>query len=138
VETPVAFSPRRCPRVIAVPRANRTLQRILTQLANAAVRAKGSVFEIAYRKLVARMGRNKAIWAIAHRLCRLTWKILHEGIRYPPESAKACQPASSRSPRPRLSGPSHSSATSDGATMMLIGEFRGFSTVPTPANQQSR
>ncbi len=28
------------------------------------------------------MGHNKAIWAIAHRLCRLVWKILHQGISY--------------------------------------------------------
>jgi transposase len=64
------------------PKGNRTLRRILTQLANAAVKSKGSVFEVAYRKLVLRMGHNKAIWAIAHRLCRLTWKILHEGVSY--------------------------------------------------------
>jgi len=31
---------------------------------------------------VARMGHSKAIWAIAHRLCRITWKILHQGVRY--------------------------------------------------------
>jgi transposase len=64
------------------PKGNRALRRILTQLANAAVKSKGSVFEVAYRKLVVRMGHNKAIWAIAHRLCRLTWKILHQGVSY--------------------------------------------------------
>ena len=40
-----------------------------------------------------RMGHNKAIWAIAHRLCSLIWKILHEGVRYeergPAVSAKS-------------------------------------------------
>jgi hypothetical protein len=40
------------------------------------------VFEVACRKLVVRLGHHKAIWAIAHRLCRLTWKILHEGVSY--------------------------------------------------------
>ena len=29
-----------------------------------------------------RLGHNKAIWAIVHKLCRLTWKILHRGVRY--------------------------------------------------------
>ena len=29
-----------------------------------------------------RLGHAKAIGAISHRLCRLIWKILHEGIRY--------------------------------------------------------
>ena len=47
-----------------------------------AVKSKGSVFEATYRKLVVRLGHKKAIWAIAHRLCRLTWKILHQGVRY--------------------------------------------------------
>jgi hypothetical protein len=28
------------------------------------------------------MDYNKAIWAIAHRLCRLIWKVLREGVRY--------------------------------------------------------
>jgi hypothetical protein len=25
---------------------------------------------------------KEAIWAIAHHLCRIIWKILHEGVRY--------------------------------------------------------
>ena len=25
---------------------------------------------------------QSAIWAIAHRLCRVVWKILHEGVRF--------------------------------------------------------
>jgi len=29
-----------------------------------------------------RRRHDKAIWAIAHRLCRLIWKILHQGVRY--------------------------------------------------------
>ena len=29
-----------------------------------------------------RLGYKGAIWAIAHRLCRLIWKILHDGISY--------------------------------------------------------
>ncbi|MGA2742087.1 MAG: hypothetical protein ABSG65_32185, partial [Bryobacteraceae bacterium] len=32
--------------------------------------------------LVVRLGHKKAIWAIAHRRCRLPWKILHPGVRY--------------------------------------------------------
>lgn len=64
------------------PKGNRTLRRVLNQAANAAVRVKGSVFEVIYRRMVGRMGHNKAIWAIAHRLCNLIWKILHEGVRY--------------------------------------------------------
>ncbi len=64
------------------PKGNRMMRRVLTQVANAAVKSKGSVFDATYRKLVVRLGHQKAIWAIAHRLCRLTWKILHQGVRY--------------------------------------------------------
>jgi len=64
------------------PKGNRMMRRILNQSANAAVKSKGSVFEKVYRRLVPRLGHNKAIWAIAHRLCRLTWIILHQGVRY--------------------------------------------------------
>jgi transposase len=64
------------------PKGNRHMRRILTQAANAAVKAKGSVFELLYRRLVRRMGHAKAIWAVAHRICRITWKILHQGVIY--------------------------------------------------------
>ena len=64
------------------PQGNRHMRRILNQCANAAVKAKGSIFEIVYRRLVPRLGHNQTIGAIAHRLCRLIWLILHRGIRY--------------------------------------------------------
>ena len=64
------------------PKGNRMMRRVLNQVAHAAVKTKGSVFQALYRRLVIRLGHNKAIWAIAHRLCRLTWKILHQGVRY--------------------------------------------------------
>jgi len=37
---------------------------------------------VLYRRLVPRLGHAQAIGAIAHRLCRLIWKILRQGIRY--------------------------------------------------------
>src|SRR6266516_1977172 len=64
------------------PKGNRQMRRILNQCANAAVRVKGSVFEIVYRRLVPRLGHNQTIGAIAHRLCRLIWIILHQSVRY--------------------------------------------------------
>src|ERR1039457_6398989 len=40
-----------------------------------------------------RLGYKQAIWAIAHRLCRVLWLILHKGVRYeergPAVSAKS-------------------------------------------------
>jgi transposase len=64
------------------PKGNRHMRRIFNQAANAAVKVKGSIFEIVYRRSVPRLGHNQAIGAIAHRQCRLIWLILHQGARY--------------------------------------------------------
>jgi hypothetical protein len=64
------------------PKGNRQMRRILNQAANAAVRHKGSIFEILYRRLVTRLGHNKTVGVIAHRLCKLIWLILNKGISY--------------------------------------------------------
>lgn len=64
------------------PKGNRQMRRILNQAANAAVKVKGSIFELVYRRLIGRLGHKQTIWAIAHRLCRLVWLILHKGVRY--------------------------------------------------------
>jgi len=64
------------------PKGNRHMRRLLNQCANAAVKMKGSVFEIVYRRFVLRLGHNQAIGAIAHRLCRLIWLVLHQRVRY--------------------------------------------------------
>jgi transposase len=75
------------------PQGNRHMRRILNQAANAAVKSKGTIFEIGYRRLISRLGHNQTIGAIAHRLCRLIWIILHRGVRYeergPSVSAKS-------------------------------------------------
>jgi hypothetical protein len=64
------------------PKGNRQMRRILNQAANAAVKHKGSIFEILYHRFVTRLGHNKTIGVIAHRLCRLIWLILNKGISY--------------------------------------------------------
>ena len=64
------------------PNGNRQMRRLLNQAANAAVKTKGSIFELVYRRLVVRLGHAQAIGAIAHRLCRLIWKLLHDGVVY--------------------------------------------------------
>jgi transposase len=64
------------------PQGNRHMRRILNQSANAAVKAKGTIFEIVYRRTVPRLGHKQTIGAIAHRQCRLIWLILHQGVRY--------------------------------------------------------
>jgi hypothetical protein len=55
---------------------------LLNQAANAAVKVKGSIFEIVYRRSVLRLGHNQTIGAIAHLQCRLIWLIPQQGVRY--------------------------------------------------------
>jgi transposase len=64
------------------PKGNRMMRRVLNQAANSAVKCKGSVYESLYRRLTPRLGHKKTIWAVANRLCKLVWKILHQGVRY--------------------------------------------------------
>ena len=64
------------------PKGNRQMRRLLNQAANAAIKVKGSIFEVVYRRCVPRLGHNQAIGVIAHRQCRLIWLILHNGARY--------------------------------------------------------
>ena len=63
-------------------KGNKYLRRVLNQAAHAAVRKNGSHFQAVFRRLLPRLGYKSAIWAIAHRLCRVVWKILHEGVRF--------------------------------------------------------
>lgn len=63
-------------------KGNRYLRRILTQAAQAAVKKKGCHFQLAFRRWLPKLGYNKAIWAIAHKLSRVVWKILHEQVDY--------------------------------------------------------
>jgi transposase len=63
-------------------KGNKYLRRVLNQAAHAAVKKNGSHFQAVFRRLLPRLGYQSAIWAIAHRLCRVVWKILHEGVRF--------------------------------------------------------
>ena len=64
------------------PKGNQFLRRILTQAAQAAIKKKGCHFQNVFNRFKSRLGYNGAIWAVAHRLCRLIWKILHDGVGY--------------------------------------------------------
>ena len=65
----------------------------VNQAANAAVKHKGSIFDIVYRRFVPRLGHNKTIGVIAHRLCHLIWIILHNGVRYEERGPSVCEKA---------------------------------------------
>jgi transposase len=100
------------------PHGNRQMRRLLNQAANAAVKTKGSLFELVYRRLVVRLGHAQAIGAIAHRLCRLVWKILHDGVTYEER------------------GPSVTKARAQRRAAKMIRELRalGYRVEPSPAS----
>lgn len=81
-------------------KGNCTMRRVLNQAANAAVRMKGSVFEIEYRRSVSRMGHSMVIGKTAHKLCRLIWIILHKKVEYeergPSVAARSAQARASK------------------------------------------
>jgi transposase len=64
------------------PKGNRYVRRLLCEAAQAAVKKKGSHFQNVFRRFLPKLGYNGAIWAVAHRLARLIWKILHDGVSY--------------------------------------------------------
>ena len=64
------------------PKGNRFMRRILTQAAQAAVKKKGCHFQSVFGRHVAKLKYQGAIWVVAHRIARLVWKILHQGITY--------------------------------------------------------
>lgn len=56
----------------------------------AEIDADGQRVEV-YRRLLPRLGHNQTIGAIAHRLCRLIWMILHQGVRYEERCQGVCE-----------------------------------------------
>jgi len=72
-------------------KGNRFLRRVLCQAAQAAVRTKDSYLQTLFRRLVVRLGYTKAIWAIAHRICKIIWNILRRRQSYV-ERGKAINP----------------------------------------------
>ena len=63
-------------------KGNIYLRRVLCQAAQAAVRTNNSFLQQKFRRLLPRLGYVKALWAIAHHLALIIWRILHEGDEY--------------------------------------------------------
>jgi len=75
----------------ACAKGNRPMRRVLNQCAWAAVRTKNSYAQELFRRLVPRIGVNKAVWAVAHYLVRIIWIILHNGVEYQERGSLANQ-----------------------------------------------
>lgn len=63
------------------PKGNRYVRRLLTEAAQAAVKKKGSQFQILFRRFL-RLGYSGSIGVVRHRMAKLLWKILHQGVEY--------------------------------------------------------
>jgi transposase len=77
------------------PHGNRMLRRVLSQIAWAAIVAKGSEAQRRYRHWLAKQfSPPKAAWAVAHYILRVIWHMLHESVPYTPPDPTALDPAS--------------------------------------------
>lgn len=63
-------------------KGNRYLRRLLCQIAWGAIHTRGSFFSGLFARLKPKLQAKGANWAVAHRIARLVWMILHEGVDY--------------------------------------------------------
>lgn len=74
------------------PNGNRYLRRLLCQLGWAAARTRGSFFASLFARLSPKLGAKAAAWAVAHRLARVTWVLLHREVDYVERGPLAADP----------------------------------------------
>lgn len=63
-------------------KGNRYLRRLLCQIAWAAVHTKETFFGALFARFLPRLEAKGAIWAVAHRIASVVWRLLHEGVEY--------------------------------------------------------
>jgi transposase len=64
------------------PKGNRSLRRLLCQIAWAAIHTKDTFFAGLFARLKPRIEGKGAAWAVAHRMAKVIWIILHRGVEY--------------------------------------------------------
>jgi transposase len=64
------------------PKGNRSLRRLLCQIAWAAIHTKDTFFASLFARLKPRIEGKGAAWAVAHRMAKVIWIILHRGVEY--------------------------------------------------------
>ena len=75
-------------------KGNCYLRRLLCQVAWAAVHAKDTFFGGLFARLLPRLGGKSAAWAVAHRIGKVVWLLLHENQEYKEMGPAALKPAS--------------------------------------------
>ncbi len=74
------------------PKGNRYLRRLLCQISWAAVHAKDTFFAGLFGRLKTRLGGKGAAWAAAHRITKVIWLLLHEGVEYQEKGTAPANP----------------------------------------------
>jgi transposase len=64
------------------PKGNRYLRRLLCQIAWAAIHTKGTFFAGLFARLKPRVEGKGAAWAVAHRIAKVIWLVLHRQLEY--------------------------------------------------------
>jgi transposase len=85
------------------PKGNRTMRRLLNQIAWGAVRTKDCFFKELFHRWIPRLGIHKAVWAVAHRIAKVIWKVLHEQVHYLERGPLALDPIAMKRRVSRLS-----------------------------------
>ena len=63
-------------------KGNRYLRRLVTQIAWAAIHTKDTFLQGLFHRLKPRLEGKRAAWAVAHRISKIIWLILHEEVDY--------------------------------------------------------
>lgn len=68
-------------------KGNRYLRRLLCQIAWAAIHTKDSFFASLFARLKPRVEGKGAAWAVAHRIAKVVWLVLHQKVEYQEKGA---------------------------------------------------
>jgi transposase len=63
-------------------KGNRYLRRLFCQVAWGAIHTKDTFFAGLFARLLPRIERKGAAWAVAHRIAKVVWLVLHNGVEY--------------------------------------------------------
>jgi transposase len=83
-------------------KGNRYLRRVLCQIAWAAIHTKETFFASLFARWKPRIEGKGAAWAVAHRICRVIWIMLHNGVDYIDKGAAPINPRTLRRKFSRL------------------------------------
>lgn len=78
------------------PKGNRYLRRLLTQIAWAAIHTKDTFFAGLFYRLKPRVEGKGAAWAVALRVAKVIWLLLHNGVEYVEKGAAPLNPRTLR------------------------------------------